>query len=304
MACNTCAKPFNLLRKEKGCPGCGFSYCSKCLDHKMFLEKLNAEAKVCVQCKKKSNYDKKIEPPSAYFKRLATVQPPDPNDSNTNYAGASSKDNEILKRLQNLKQEQVHKKVSTDDEIAQRLKNIKGDLPSASVSEIEARLANLRGVPVQSHSKPILPTPDLRTEQEQADDLMKQYLEQVNIDTKYKDDFNDIIDSIESRVQKLKSSSTEISEDKSKLLSNNNTELDEEETVNKIIEKIKADPSLDETVDSPTKNDELPFCEICNEDAVLRCLGCRYLFCKLCFMEHKDDDDGCDRYENYQPPTN
>lgn len=133
---------------------------------------------------------------------------------------------------------------------------------------------------------------------------MKQYLEQVNIDTKYKDDFNDIIDSIESRVQKLKSSSTEISEDKSKLLSNNNTELDEEETVNKIIEKIKADPSLDETVDSPTKNDELPFCEICNEDAVLRCLGCRYLFCKLCFMEHKDDDDGCDRYENYQPPTN
>lgn len=67
---------------------------------------------------------------------------------------------------------------------------------------------------------------------------MKQYLEQVNIDTKYKDDFNDIIDSIESRVQKLKSSSTEISEDKSKLLSNNNTELDEEETVNKIIEKV------------------------------------------------------------------
>lgn len=49
-------------------------------------------------------------------------------------------------------------------------------------------------------------------------------------------------------------------------------------------------------------HDELPFCEICNEDATRRCLGCRYLFCKQCFKDHMDDEDGCNRYEPYQAP--
>lgn len=49
-------------------------------------------------------------------------------------------------------------------------------------------------------------------------------------------------------------------------------------------------------------SDELPFCEICNEDARMRCLGCQYLFCKRCFLEHRDDDDGCNRFEPYEAP--
>lgn len=67
---------------------------------------------------------------------------------------------------------------------------------------------------------------------------------------------------------------------------------------------MKAEASLDPDELSPSTNDELPFCEICNEDASLRCLGCRYLFCKRCFMEHKDDDDGCNRYEPYKASEN
>lgn len=67
---------------------------------------------------------------------------------------------------------------------------------------------------------------------------------------------------------------------------------------------MKAEASLDPDELPPATNDELPFCEICNEDATLRCLGCRYLFCKRCYIEHKDDDDGCNRYEPYKAPRN
>lgn len=65
--------------------------------------------------------------------------------------------------------------------------------------------------------------------------------------------------------------------------------------------QMKAESAL-EIEDDNNAIEELPFCEICNEDATLRCLGCRYIFCKRCYLEHKDDDEECNRYEPYKPP--
>lgn len=70
----------------------------------------------------------------------------------------------------------------------------------------------------------------------------------------------------------------------------------------KYFSQIKVESTLEDNELCTSKHDELPFCEICNEDARMRCLGCRYLFCKRCFLEHKDDDDGCNRYESYEAP--
>lgn len=123
-------------------------------------------------------------------------------------------------------------------------------------------------------------------------------MEQTKIDNTYKDEFDTLVNDMEARLQKIKgSNSIKLSSSQEQQSENE----DEEETVKKIIEKVKAETFLEDQVSSTT-NDELPFCEICNEDAKMRCLGCRYLFCKRCFMDHKDDEDGCDKYELYRPP--
>lgn len=163
---------------------------------------------------------------------------------------------------------------------------------------------------------------------------MKQYLEQANIDTKYEHGFNQQVIDIEERLQKLRGSTLPVAS-KSEASPEEN-ESEDEEILNQIIEKVyfilyiannnnyllfkdfsniilgiyclqaKAESFKhdDDDITSTTTNDELPFCEICNEDAEMRCLGCQYLFCKICFKEHKDDDDGCNRYEPYKCPKN
>ncbi|XP_047512276.1 abscission/NoCut checkpoint regulator isoform X2 [Pieris napi] len=280
---------------KKGCPGCGFSYCSKCLNYKIFLPKLNSEAKVCGKCKNTLNSNHKvIEPPAAYFKRIEN-----PNvvigqemDVNKN----DPVEEEIRKRLLKLKEEKLNSSECSDKDIAERLKKLK-DIPSTSQAQIEQRLANIKEVPIESiQSKPVLPTPDLRTEEEQANDLLIQYMAHASMDKKYEDEFKSKINDIEGRLYKLKGQQTasySISRTDMVLMES------EDELIRKIIDKAKVES--DDEVASPINN-ELPFCEICNEDAVMRCLGCKYLFCKLCFMEHKDDDDGCDKYEKYTAP--
>ncbi|XP_063831305.1 abscission/NoCut checkpoint regulator isoform X1 [Ostrinia nubilalis] len=302
MACNSCSKSFTLFRKEKGCPGCGFSYCSKCLNNKLFLKKINSVALVCTKCKNTSGMDNKnkIETPEAYFKRIGVDNSSQSTSSQTTEQ-SNNVEWEIQQRLKKLKEDRNKDAIqTTDEEILKRLQKIKGEQPTTSDAELQARLANLRGVPIiEGQKKTVLYTPDLRTEQEQADDLMKQYLEHTTIDKQYQEGFKRQLDDIEARIQKLKGGegvNTKTKDDAS-------SSEDEETVIKKIIEKAKVESSQDDELPAAT-NDELPFCEICNEDARMRCLGCRYLFCKQCFVEHKDDDDGCNRYELYEAPKN
>ncbi|XP_022116518.2 abscission/NoCut checkpoint regulator isoform X2 [Pieris rapae] len=296
MSCNTCCKTFSMIRKEKGCPSCGFSYCSKCLNYKLFLPKLNSDAKVCGKCKNNLNSKHKvIEPPAAYFKR---IESPDVTIGHMDINKNDPVEEEIRKRLLKLKEDKLNLSKCTDKDIAERLKKLK-DIPSTSQAQVEQRLANIKEVPLESiQSKAVLPTPDLRTEEEQANDLLRQYLAHASIDKKYEDEFKSKINDIEGRLYKLKGQQTALNS-----IPKTDTVLMEsdDEVIRKIIDKAKVE--CDDELATPINN-ELPFCEICNEDAVMRCLGCKYLFCKLCFTEHKDDEDGCDKYEKYTAPPN
>ncbi|XP_063831306.1 abscission/NoCut checkpoint regulator isoform X2 [Ostrinia nubilalis] len=242
----------------------------------------------------------KIETPEAYFKRIGVDNSSQSTSSQTTEQ-SNNVEWEIQQRLKKLKEDRNKDAIqTTDEEILKRLQKIKGEQPTTSDAELQARLANLRGVPIiEGQKKTVLYTPDLRTEQEQADDLMKQYLEHTTIDKQYQEGFKRQLDDIEARIQKLKGGegvNTKTKDDAS-------SSEDEETVIKKIIEKAKVESSQDDELPAAT-NDELPFCEICNEDARMRCLGCRYLFCKQCFVEHKDDDDGCNRYELYEAPKN
>ncbi|GBP24286.1 hypothetical protein EVAR_9384_1 [Eumeta japonica] len=234
-----------------------------------------------------------IAPPDAYYKRLENIVNCNEkiDQSNTN-----DPNQDIVERLQKLKKSTHSQPSTSNQEIEERLKKLKTQVNNASEEELQERLAKLKGVPVTTGERKIaLPLPDLRTEQEQANDLMKQYLEQFKMDENYKNEFDSEIDLIEARLQKLKgSSSTATTLNQPKVESDSS---DDESTVKKVIAKYTAQISLEEDKDS----DELPFCEICNNDAKMRCLGCRYLFCKRCFLEHKDEDDGCDQYEPFEP---
>lgn len=60
-------------------------------------------------------------------------------------------DQEIYEKLMKLKEDKQEnmQKVNNDD-IINRLKKLKGDIPSTSTAELEARLANIKGVPISA----------------------------------------------------------------------------------------------------------------------------------------------------------
>lgn len=63
--------------------------------------------------------------------------------------------------------------------------------------------------------------------------MLKQFSEQANIDSKYKNEFDELISNLESRVQKLKGSNP-ISTQKPEVMESE----DEEDTIKKIIQKV------------------------------------------------------------------
>ncbi|KAL0118072.1 hypothetical protein PUN28_009031 [Cardiocondyla obscurior] len=54
MSCNTCQVKFSFFTKDIGCPGCGYSCCSKCLKYKCDIPNVGKK-KVCGRCNNKLN---------------------------------------------------------------------------------------------------------------------------------------------------------------------------------------------------------------------------------------------------------
>ena len=62
--------------------------------------------------------------------------------------------------------------------------------------------------------------------------------------------------------------------------------------------------SSDESAGSDHEEDEeFPWCVMCNDDAVLRCVQCDELFCKPCYKDiHKDRDRRHHKSHPYPAP--
>lgn len=133
-----------------------------------------------------------------------------------------------------------------DDEIKKRLQVIKQPLVPEevqSVSEIGKRLANLKGIPFKEHNNiDALNKVDKRTEQEKTNDMMKQFLEENEIDSNAAgaamndfDSDDDPIKSIERRLAALKGTPTTSEDNKSH---SNDENEDEETATNRIVKRV------------------------------------------------------------------
>lgn len=198
---------------------------------------------------------------------------------------------------------------SYTDDIRNRLDALKeNDIPPdtpESVDDIHKRLANLKGVEHKDYSNKALFTKDIRSDQEKIDDLLKQFVEEKTIDKELMPEGIQAgsIEDIEKRLAALRGQDL----DKMKQQIEQIEETEEEETertMNQYLEEAKLDdivldPDEQELISTipqapgVSKKDleELPFCEICNEDACLRCLECENLFCRNCFKEFHDEED-------------
>ena len=87
-----------------------------------------------------------------------------------------------------------------------------------------------------------------------------------------------------------------------------NDSEDEDKQAARIIDRVLEEDRLELEDEGISADDgteeELPWCEICNEDAQLRCLGCdKDLYCRRCWKEtHQDSELKQHRIENYSAP--
>ncbi|XP_059469878.1 abscission/NoCut checkpoint regulator [Neocloeon triangulifer] len=326
MSCSTCSAKFGFMKKEVGCPGCGFSFCSRCLK----FEAVGMKSLVCKNCSEKSkNKPLARPPPDIFLKRLENLEDPS-RPPVTVYA------HQMPAALQNLSQPNKNPaEAPSEIELRGRLQKLRQRLTAApSVEEIEERLAKLQGMhhAPKHHSFDVSSLPS-KSGEEQTRDLIKQMEEEAALKKSYETSWQA---DIESRLARLKAGSDPLSEDVKmeeeaaaedpsdpealikKIQSEGGAkteEIDDEEEleiVNKIVakialkEKLRVDDSevSDEEVISDHVSEEVPWCCICNEDATLRCPGCAGdLYCGRCF---KEGHDVCDMNEHkpvkYDPP--
>lgn len=170
--------------------------------------------------------------------------------------------------------------------------------------EISSRLADLKGLPQKNYNhSDLLISKDHRNDKEKIDDLLKQFVDETSIDNNTVSATSNPLEDIEKRLAALRGS-----EYNPRRVDDNtpsdNEEIDEEAAsriVNQFLEEVNLpNVPVDEDeqellagLPKPTaETEELPWCTICNEDAIVRCKGCDgELFCRTCFKEVHDDEE-------------
>lgn len=290
MSCGSCGKTFGWFSKEMGCVKCNRLFCKKCLVHKIQSEDKKQTFLVCLRC-----YSLKSEPNDLSRNKISKQKVEEllevkPNEFSEPVLEPSTATDDIRARLDNLKEKNnATDKIDNDDEIQQRL-------------------ADLKGVKLKPEKSATFSPADTRSDQEKIEDLLKQFVEEKDIIDQHDDtaipSSSGSIDDIEKRLAALRG--VDLSKIKAPL--EDFVEETEKEEIDRNVMKYLEEAKLPEFALDPDEQElmssiplppgvdkkdleELPFCEICNEDAVLRCLECENIFCHRCFLEFHDEED-------------
>ncbi|XP_003694443.1 abscission/NoCut checkpoint regulator [Apis florea] len=296
MFCNICQTKFSFFTKEVACPGCDFSCCSKCLKYKFNIPDKGVK-KICGRCFNKKNYSNKsscynnikmldeheeLMVPVDITKKLDSLEnpakPPIVIYKHTNHwdkfkNGLEPVDQEIVERLRKLKEEDKTTTLSVD-EIRRRLALLKDE-----DGDINQQKINIHQV-------------DIRTDQQKTDDLIEEYLKQLELSSS-----SDSVSEIQTRLRSLQGINKEHSI---------NDINDENHVTNKLIAKALAEAELEkkyeenmdkleemeiEEIKHINDEDEKPSCIMCDQTEDLeQCLGCHGdLYCAICFEDNHDD---------------
>uniref|UniRef100_A0A1A9W8I6 FYVE-type domain-containing protein n=1 Tax=Glossina brevipalpis TaxID=37001 RepID=A0A1A9W8I6_9MUSC len=343
MSCFGCSRKYGLFCKEYGCPNCGYSYCAKCLKRPVAVPRHNNKTmNVCLICfdkLSKMQTPEKVIDVEALPGTLVSKSSKAEIKENTLYADinallklepSAALIGDVLEPISANKEKDSanHSDINEnlDSQITKRLKNLKSTEQTVTDDELHTRLANLNGIPQKDYSKKdLLLNTDQRSDQEKMNDLLKQFMGEVELNERLETERGGAISDIEKRLRALRDTPVDDGPPKNSISSpDTNTpsdnEQDEETMLKGIIEKylaeshLPAGPSdleveLNIEIPKPHKDsadtEELPWCNICNEDAVYRCKGCDgELFCAQCFRDcHEDDEEYRNHVkENFSAP--
>lgn len=287
-----------------GCPGCNFSYCSKCLKKSIEVPRLNNKKHhVCLTCFDRIGKERSqpnpipsqespdslpIDSPIPFdLPPIVDVQPTT-NDSAPN----ANVDEAIKQRLTKLKEDRLQ---------------LENQTARVSDQDIAIRVANLKGERFvdTSNDRTVLLAVDNRSDQQKSNDLVAQFMSEAKLD----EDADPIRD-IERRLAALKGETdreriVNPKADGGGIPDDSGSENDEDHVkrlVGRYLEEAALEPSgandgvvltaeereFVESIPKAPDQQELPWCVICNEDATIRYEG--DLFCRECYREVREDE--------------
>uniref|UniRef100_A0A1I8GL11 Propionyl-CoA carboxylase alpha chain, mitochondrial n=2 Tax=Macrostomum lignano TaxID=282301 RepID=A0A1I8GL11_9PLAT len=153
MSCYGCGSEYSLLRREYGCDNCGFSYCSRCLQTKKPVPKLNGKlGKMCAKCLRQQAQPpaakQPIEPPANFVKRVEALEARQTGPAKRGGGGggggsrAADPDREARERLERLKQRPGQAPPPSDQDLRSRLEALQGQTaetePGSDAPAVEA----------------------------------------------------------------------------------------------------------------------------------------------------------------------